>query len=47
VVNVEQLEKVPEDFDLVVEVIAEAIQAEGMGAASAQDAWALVMPANG
>ena len=47
VVIVEQLENAPEDFALVVEVIAEAIQAEGMGAASAQDAWALVMPANG
>lgn len=29
----------PEGYTLTVEVIAEAIQAEGMGASSAQDAW--------
>lgn len=30
----------PEGFSLSVEILAEAIQAEGMGATSAQDAWA-------
>lgn len=34
-------------YTLSVEVVAEAIQAEGMGAATAQDAWAKAMGAQG
>lgn len=39
VVTVEQIGDAPNGFTLVVEVLAEAIQAEGMGATSAQAAW--------
>lgn len=47
VVKVSNINEAPEGFKLIVEVLAEAIQAEGMGASSAQDAWAMVMPATG
>ena len=33
----------PDGYDLSVEVVASAIQAEGMGASSAQDAWVKAM----
>ena len=36
----------PSGYSLVIEVVAEAIQAEGMGASSAQDAWAAVTHPN-
>ena len=39
-VTVEGNTEAPDGFVLTVEVLAEAIQAEGMGATSAQDAWA-------
>lgn len=46
---VSQLENAnpPAGFTLSVEIAAEAIQANGMGASSAQDAWAKVLPATG
>ena len=34
----------PEGYYLSIEIVASAIQAEGMGATSAQEAWAMVMP---
>ena len=37
---------VPEGYSLAVEVVAEAIQAEGMGASNAQDAWAKALVGN-
>ena len=45
VVEVEQVTADPEGFDLVVEVVAEAIQSEGMGTDvdTAQEAWAAVV----
>lgn len=39
VVTVEQVGDAPDGFTLVVEILAEAIQAEGMGADSAEAAW--------
>ena len=44
VVTVSNVTGAPDGFELVVEILAEAIQAEGMGATSAQEAWAMVMP---
>lgn len=44
VVTVTPLTDAPEGFALVAEILAEAIQAEGMGATSAYGAWAKVMP---
>lgn len=46
VVTVSNVTGVPDGFALVVEVLAEAIQADGMGAASAQDAWAKAADGN-
>lgn len=39
-------QEAPSGYSLVIEVVAEAIQAEGMGAVSAQDAWAVVTRPN-
>ena len=38
--DVDCKEAAPDGYTLTIEVIAEAIQAEGMGAINAQDAWA-------
>ena len=43
VVTVELVGTAPTGFTLTVEILAEAIQADGMGATTAQDAWVAAM----